>query len=403
MTGPDDRQTRDARTTPDAGSTADPRAVRSAGEPGPREYTDAGSVGAIGTALRVVGVRKAFGPVIAVDSVDLELRLGEMLAVLGPSGCGKTTLLRLIAGFERPDAGSVELAGRRIASPEAMVPPERRRVGMVFQDFALFPHLSVRDNVAYGLRADPDRRLRADELLELVGLAGAAEQRPHELSGGMQQRVALARALAPRPSVVLLDEPFGSLDLALRTQLRGEVREILRRASASAIFVTHDQDEALTLADRLAVMVRGRIEQVDRPEIIYGEPASPFVATFVGVANLVPADCDAGVGRTRVGAVRLVGPGRETRGHGLVVVRPEHLDLDQSSGDEGASAGGLAWRVVGRRFTGSEILLELAGPDGERLWAEAGEGIRRIRVGDAVRVRLRDVETVAFPGGRAGA
>jgi iron(III) transport system ATP-binding protein len=368
-----------------------------------RPYADAGSVGAVGTALRVHGARKAFGPVVAVDGVDLELRIGEMLAVLGPSGCGKTTLLRLIAGFERPDAGWVELAGRRVASPEASVPPERRRVGMVFQDFALFPHLSVRDNVAYGLRGDPDRRLRADELLELVGLAGAADQRPHELSGGMQQRVALARALAPRPSVVLLDEPFGSLDLALRTQLRSEVREILRRASASAIFVTHDQDEALTLADRLAVMVRGRIEQVDRPEIIYGEPASPFVATFVGVANLVAAHCEAGVGRTSVGQVRLLGPGRETRGHALVVVRPEHLDVEEVAGQEGPSAGGvLAWRVVGRRFTGSEILLELAGPDGERLWAEAGEGVRRIRVGDAVRVRLRDVETVAFAGGRTG-
>jgi iron(III) transport system ATP-binding protein len=368
--------------------------------PSIRPYAEAGSVGAIGTALRVVGARKAFGPVVAVDRVDLELRLGEMLAVLGPSGCGKTTLLRLIAGFERPDAGSIELAGRRVASPEAAVPPERRRVGMVFQDFALFPHLSVRDNVAYGLRGDPERRLRADELLELVGLAGAAEQRPHELSGGMQQRVALARALAPRPSVVLLDEPFGSLDLALRTQLRGEVREILRRASASAIFVTHDQDEALTLADRLAVMVRGRIEQLDRPEIIYGEPASPFVATFVGVANLVPAHCQAGVGRTSVGSVRLVGPGREANGHALVVIRPEHLHLDEVPD---SPADGVAWRVIGRRFTGSEILLELAGPDGERLWAEAGEGIRRIRVGDSVRVRLRDVETVAFPGGRAGA
>jgi iron(III) transport system ATP-binding protein len=380
---------------------------RSIGAPG--RGADPRPAGSAPPALRVLGVRKAFGPVLAVDGVSLELEVGEMLAVLGPSGCGKTTLLRLIAGFDEPDAGSVELGGRRVASTGGSVPPERRRVGMVFQDFALFPHLSVRDNVAYGLRIDPDRRLRADQLLELVGLTDVADQRPHQLSGGMQQRVALARALAPRPSVVLLDEPFGSLDLTLRTQLRADVREILRAASASAIFVTHDQDEALTLADRIAIMDRGRIEQVDRPEIIYGEPASPFVATFVGVANLVSARCDAGFGRTVVGEVKLVGPSREIRGDAVVVVRPEHLELervedgptipdDDAVPDDAAPGddGDMAWHVKGRRFSGSEILLDLAGPDGERLWAEAGEAVRRIRVGDSVRVRVRDIETVAF-------
>ena len=213
-------------------------------------------------AVRVRGLRRAFGDVVAVDDVDLDVRPGEMLTVLGPSGCGKTTVLRLIAGLDRPDAGTIEIGGRRVAGPGASIPPERRRVGMVFQDVALFPHLSVRDNIGYGLRRDPDRAVRIGELLELIDLPDAGDRMPHQLSGGMQQRVAVARALAPRPDVVLLDEPFSSLDAALRTQLRGDVREILRAAGTAAVFVTHDQDEALTLGDRMAVMVRGHVEQV---------------------------------------------------------------------------------------------------------------------------------------------
>ncbi|HXG40282.1 MAG TPA: ABC transporter ATP-binding protein [Candidatus Limnocylindrales bacterium] len=357
-------------------------------------------------AVRLTGLTKRFGSLVAVDRLDLAVRRGEMLALLGPSGCGKTTLLRLVAGFESPDEGTVEIAGRRVAGPGAAVPPERRRVGMVFQDLALFPHLSVRDNVAYGIRRDPDRDVRVAELLDLVGLPDAARRMPHELSGGMQQRVALARALAPRPDVVLLDEPFSSLDLALRTQLRGEVREILRSAGASAIFVTHDQDEALTLGDRLAVMVRGRIEQCDSPEVVYTEPATPFVATFVGIANLVPAQVEGRVAETRLGRVEVIPrAGARASGRALVVLRPEHLEVREAS-DGPASPG--AWRVLGRRFTGSEIMLDLVAPDGLRLWCLAGPQARRIRIGDAVEVRLREVQTVAFvapssprsPGGR---
>jgi iron(III) transport system ATP-binding protein len=344
------------------------------------------------------GATRRYGPVVAVDGVDLELRPGEMLAVLGPSGCGKTTLFRLIAGLEAPDAGTIEIGGRRVAGPGASVPPERRRVGMVFQDHALFPHLTVAGNVAYGLRRDPDRAVRVAELLELVGLGADARHMPHELSGGMAQRVAVARALAPRPEVILLDEPFSSLDTALRTQLRGDVREILRAAGASAILVTHDQDEALTLGDRMAVMVRGRILQVDTPEVVYGEPADPFVATFVGVANLVHGECRDGVALTRLGAVRLIGPARRHVGRALVVVRPEHLELAEAPD---GPADGAAWRIVGRRFTGTEILLEVVAPDGERLWSEAGPHGRHLRLGDAVRVVRRDVETVAFAPGRA--
>jgi iron(III) transport system ATP-binding protein len=231
------------------------------------------------------------------------------------------------------------------------------------------------------------------ELLDLIDLAAAGERRPHELSGGMQQRVALARALAPRPDVVLLDEPFSSLDAALRTQLRGDVRQILRAAGTAAVFVTHDQDEALTLGDRMAVMVRGRIDQVDLPEVVYGEPATPFVATFIGTANLIPAEIRDELAFTRLGSVRLVRRPDSSVDHGLVVIRPEHIDVEEAP-DGPADAG--AWRVVGRRFAGSEILFEVAAPDGQRLWVEAGHAVRRLRLGDTVRLELRDVESVLF-------
>ncbi len=344
-------------------------------------------------AVRLDGISKSYGTVLALDDVSLELEAGTMLALLGPSGCGKTTALRLISGFEQPDAGTVEVNGRRVASRTAMVPPERRRVGLVFQDLALFPHLSVRDNVTYGIRRDPDRRVRTDELLELVGLPGDGERMPHELSGGMQQRVALARALAPRPDVLLLDEPFSSLDQAMRTQLRAEVREILREARQSAIFVTHDQGEALTVADKVAVMTRGRVLQVAPPELIYAEPATPYVATFVGVANLLPGEVRHGSADTRFGPVPLIGPGsRELAGHGLVLLRPEHFAIMESP--DGWAAGG--WEVIARRFSGSEILLEVRAADGQRLWVEAGSRVRHLGIGDSVGVTLREIETVAF-------
>ncbi len=349
-------------------------------------------------AVRLIGVSKSFGSVSALDEVSLELEAGTMLALLGPSGCGKTTALRLIAGFERPDSGTIDVSGRRVASATSMVPAERRRVGLVFQDLALFPHLSVRQNVAYGIRRDPDHGLRTDELLEMVGLRGDGERMPHELSGGMQQRVALARALAPRPDVLLLDEPFSSLDQAMRTQLRAEVRQILREARQSAIFVTHDQGEALTVADKVAVMTRGKVLQVAAPEIIYAEPATPYVATFVGVSNLVSAEVHDGVADTRFGPVQLIGgTGQRPEGHAMCLLRPEHFSVEEAP-DGPASAGG--WEVIDRRFSGSEILLELRSDDGEQLWVEAGSRVRHLGLGDHVAVSLRDVETVAFGRGR---
>ena len=353
-----------------------------------------------GMAVRLENVSKSFDGVLALDEVSLALPAGTMLALLGPSGCGKTTALRLIAGFERPDTGLVEVNGRRVASASSMVPPERRRIGLVFQDLALFPHLSVRANVTYGIRRDPDQQVRADELLELVGLADDAERMPHELSGGMQQRVALARALAPRPDVLLLDEPFSSLDQAMRTQLRAEVRQILREARQSAIFVTQDQGEALTVSDNVAVMTRGRVLQVAPPELIYAEPATPYVATFVGVANLVPAEVCGGVARTRLGAVPLIGGRTNPDGHALCLLRPEHFEVKETS-DGLADAG--AWSVIDRRFSGSEILLELRAGDGERMWVEAASRVRHLGLGDRVSVRLRDIETVAFSRRGSGA
>jgi iron(III) transport system ATP-binding protein len=264
----------------------------------------------------------------------------------------------------------------------------------VFQDLALFPHLSVRDNVSYGIRRDADHAVRTDELLELIGLTADAGRMPHELSGGMQQRVAVARALAPRPDVLLLDEPFSSLDQAMRTQLRVEVRQILRDARQSAIFVTHDQGEALTIADKVAVMARGRVLQVASPELIYAEPSTPYVATFVGVANLVPADVEAGVADTRFGRARVIGASRrEVAGHALCVLRPEHFRIEEALD---GSMTPDAWQVADRRFSGSEILLELRAGDGERVWVQAGSRVRHLAVGDRVLVGLRDIETVAF-------
>lgn len=346
-------------------------------------------------AVRLDAVSRRFGEVVALDAVDLTLAPGEMLAILGPSGCGKTTALRLIAGFERPDAGRVEIDGRVVAEPGRSVPPEQRRVGLVFQDLALFPHLDVRENVGYGIRRDPGRERRVAELLELVGLAGDARRFPHELSGGMQQRVALARALAPRPDVLLLDEPFSSLDQAMRTQLRVEVRALLRDARQSAIFVTHDQGEALTIADRVAVMARGRVLQVATPEIVYAEPATPFVATFIGVGNLVPGRVLDGSAETRFGSVGIVPSAHGTDGPALILLRPEHfLVAPAADGDPGPT-----WEVIGRRFSGSEILVEVRDPAGERIWAEAGSRIRHVVAGDRLSLALKPVETVAFRRG----
>jgi len=292
--------------------------------------------------VELVGVTKRFGDVAAVDSIDLEVRTGEFLSLLGPSGCGKTTTLRLIAGFERPDEGEVRIGGEDVAR----LPPYKRDVNTVFQSYALFPHLTVAENVAYGLKqrglGRSERRTRASEMLELVRLPGFGGRKPKQLSGGQQQRVALARALVMSPKVLLLDEPLGALDLKVRRELQIELKRIQRELGITFVYVTHDQEEALAMSNRVAVMNAGRIEQLAAPLEIYDRPATRFVADFIGDTNFVRQN------------------GR------VVAVRPEQVQLTrQAAGAEGAiGATIVATMVVGpavqcvvRTEDGQEVLV----------------------------------------------
>jgi putative spermidine/putrescine transport system ATP-binding protein len=241
-------------------------------------------------AVRLSGIRKRFGNVLAANGIDLEIAAGEFFTMLGPSGSGKTTLLRMIAGFERPDEGTVELAGVDVTRD----PPYLRNVNTVFQDYALFPHMTVRQNVEYGLRvrrvARPERRRKAEAALDMVRLSGLGERKPVQLSGGQRQRVALARAIVNEPEVLLLDEPLGALDLKLRQEMQTELKRIQREVGITFVYVTHDQEEALTMSDRVAVMDLGRIEQLGTPVDVYERPATEFVAGFIGVSNLLERD-----------------------------------------------------------------------------------------------------------------
>ena len=258
-------------------------------------------------AVRCEGLVKTFSDAGALNGLSLDVVKGEILALIGPSGCGKTTLLRLITGVSKPDAGSIEVGGRVMVSSERFVPPEFRRVGMVFQNYALFPHLSVAANIAYGLHgADKDDQVSA--MLQLVGLSGYADRMPNELSGGEQQRVALARAMGPRPDVLLLDEPFSNLDSGQRVHVRNEVRAILRMSGATAIFVTHHQEEALFMGDRIAVQHQGSIQQVGNPGDVFGNPATRFVATFMGETDFLPGEVTAEGVQTEIGLLQSTHP-----------------------------------------------------------------------------------------------
>ncbi|HUF59111.1 MAG TPA: ABC transporter ATP-binding protein [Actinomycetota bacterium] len=325
--------------------------------------------------LRCTGLAKRFGDVVAVDGFELEVGDGELLCLLGPSGCGKTTALRLIAGLERPDAGTVEVAGRTVTGPQTWVAPERRRVGMVFQDWALFPHLDVRGNVAFGL--DGETRTRVGELLELARLTGLEDRMPHQLSGGQQQRVALARALAPSPDVLLLDEPFSNLDAQLRAEVRSEVRRVLRSTGTTAVFVTHDQEEALSIADRLAVMIAGRVRRSGTPYEVYADPADVSVARLLGQTNLLPAQITRGVAMTALGELDVPDA---PDGAAEVLVRPESLRATRDPIGEA--------RIVNVEFYGHDQLLRCVLGDGTEVDVRLMGPHPELQVGTAVRLEL---------------
>jgi iron(III) transport system ATP-binding protein len=313
-----------------------------------------------------------------VDDLNLQVAPGELLTLLGPSGCGKTTTLRLIAGLEEPDGGEVWIDGRNMTGP--FRPPERRGVGLVFQDYALFPHLNVLDNVLFGLRRLPraERLPRARETLSLVGLTVFESRMPHQLSGGQQQRVALARALAPRPRLLLLDEPFSNLDAQLRHATRQEVRTILRRSGVAAILVTHDQEEALAFSDRIALMRAGQIDQVGTPQDIYTRPRTAFVASFLGRSNLLSGTVHGGVARTLLGPVLLEGNAPVPDGLQMICLRPEHLTFtDDPSGAEAV--------IVAREFGGHAVTYTLSLGQHEVLLHETGHPLRA--EGERVRIR----------------
>jgi len=342
-------------------------------------------------AIDAVNVTKSFGVNGAVVAADLRVGHGELVALLGPSGSGKTTLLRLIAGFEVPDAGSVRIGDRLVAGDGVWEEPDRRRVGMVFQDGALFPHLTVAANIAFG-RPRPGR---AQECLEMVGLASRAASYPHELSGGERQRVALARALAADPEVVLLDEPFAALDEGLRVSLREEVAAVLRAAGASALLVTHNQQEALSLADVVAVMRDGRIEQVGSPEEVYERPGSRWVAEFLGDADVLPGSADGGTVHSELGRF----PADPTlRGAVDVVIRPERVAIDSTGTGSGPDGNAREARVVSRSFFGPDQIVLLELPGGTRIRSRAA-GSGQFHPGELVRLRVTGAAVVlAAPG-----
>ncbi|MEX1207327.1 MAG: ABC transporter ATP-binding protein [Acidimicrobiia bacterium] len=322
---------------------------------------------------------KSYSGVVALDDFSLTASTGQVLGLVGPSGSGKTTALRLIAGFERPDRGSVEVAGEIVVDQDTFVPPERRSVGMVFQDFALFPHMTVGGNIGYGIPKGDGRHRRVTEVLDMVGLSGMEKRMPHELSGGEQQRVALARALAPSPAVVMLDEPFSNLDAPQRERVRREVRGILVEARATAIFVTHDQEEALAVSDILAVMRDGQVLQSATPHDLYRKPVDRWVARFLGEGEFLDGTVSAGVVDTALGRFPV---DTSLSGSVEVLIRPEHVRLTE---DEGGAA-----LVVEREFYGHDQLVTLHLDGGRRLLARAGPDVI-FNPGDHARYEITEV------------
>ena len=330
-------------------------------------------------ALECSGLSKRFGQVQAVQDFSLRVPRGHIVALLGPSGCGKTTALRLIAGFETADSGNLTIDGNNVVQGDRSLPPEKRRVGMVFQEGALFPHLTVEQNIAYGLSRRKGRKERVDQVLNLVGLSDCRQRMPHQLSGGQQQRVALARALAPQPKLLLLDEPFSNLDPSLREQVRSDVLEILKASNVTAIFVTHDQDEALFIGDTVAVMHNGKIEQADAPEVIFHDPATRFVAEFIGTVDFLPAWREQDRLLTEVGSTEW-NETADDLDQLEVMMRPDCLDCYPSESGQGV--------VTSRDFRGAFYVY--------RVELQSGNSVRCLvshtseyPVGSKVNVQLR--------------
>jgi len=344
------------------------------------------------TQLEVRDVTVAYGGKPVVAEVSFVLEEGVIGCLLGPSGCGKTSLLRAIAGFEPVTAGEIWLHGRRVSAPGQTLAPERRRVGMVFQDFALFPHLTVEGNIGFGLRGGSraDRARRTGELLELTGMADAARRYPHQLSGGMQQRVALARAMAPRPAILLLDEPFSSMDTELREGLAREVRELLKHDGVTAVLVTHDQLEAFAMADQIAVLGGGRVHQWGTGFGLYHEPADRFVANFIGQGVLLPGTVvDELRVKTELGRVAGARPhGLATGQQVEVLIRPDDMLYDESSPRRAA--------VVERAFRGAEYLYTLRLASGTQVLCLVPSHHQHA-LGDDIGVRLEADHLVVFP------
>ena len=348
------------------------------------------------TVLAIEGVWKHYFPGQDVlQGVSLQLDEGELLGLLGVSGSGKTTLLRLIAGFERPNRGSIAIGDRLVASPTTWVPPEQRQVGVVFQNYALFPHLTLEQNVAFGLKSqkitatDVKERVRA--AIALVGLEEFGDRYPSELSGGQQQRVALARALAPRPQLILLDEPFSNLDASIRYRLRRQVRDILQKAQIAGVFVTHDQEEALSISDRVAVLNEGRLEQCDRPEVLYHAPASRFVAEFVTQANFLTANRTENGWQTEIGPIDIRPEGDlPERGRADVMVRQEDCSLVPDDDSD--------LYVRSRQFLGHEAIYCLQLPSGREIHIRQLDEPNPIANGTRIRLEVKpDRPLKCFP------